>query len=60
MKKKLPKIDTYKILSELVENGVRFGYNKAHKHNDNPDFDYILENIHREIMNNICETFKFD
>ena len=36
---------TYPILVEAVENGVKYGYHRAHKHNDNPDQDQITDAI---------------
>ena len=50
----------YEILSCCIEKGTELGWNRAHKHNNNPDKNYILENIEDSIMNEIFENFTFD
>ena len=52
-------VDTYKVLSECVGRGVLFGWNHAHKHTGTPDKDQIQDQIHDDIMTEICEYFKF-
>lgn len=54
------KLDVYKILSEVIERSVRYGYNRAHKHVENPNEDHIVETIHTAVMNDLCEIIKFD
>jgi hypothetical protein len=54
------KIKMYNLISECVERGVNFGYNRAHKHVDNPDKISMVDNIHREIMNQLCDYIVFD
>lgn len=51
---------TYPILVDAVENGVKYGYYRAHKHNDNPDQDQITDAIISAVINEICEWFEFD
>jgi hypothetical protein len=53
------KVKMYNLVSECIERGVEFGYNRAHKHVDNPTKDYVVENIHREIMNQLCDYIDF-
>jgi hypothetical protein len=50
----------YNLISECVEKGAEHGYNRAHKHVDNPDKVSMVDNIHREIMNELCEYFDFN
>lgn len=50
----------YNILSECIENGVELGYRRAFKHADSPSEDSIIESIHREILNKVCEYFIFE
>lgn len=49
-----PKI--YKILEIAVEEGVSYGYNRAHKHIENPPKEQICE----QVMNSILDYFSFD
>lgn len=51
---------TYPILVEAVENGVKYGYHRAHKHNDNPDRDQITDAITNAVINEIFEWFDID
>lgn len=50
----------YNILSECIETGADLGYKRAFKHTDSPSEDAIIENIHREILNKICDYFIFE
>lgn len=54
------KVNAYKVLSEAVENGISYGYSKAHKHDEYPTEDEIAFHLHQEIMLQICEYFQFD
>lgn len=58
MKKLKP--NTYEILYNCVEQGIDAGWNKAHKHLDNPSEDKIKEEILRYIMLVVVEKFNFD
>ena len=49
-----PKI--YKILEIAVGKGVSYGYNRAHKHIENPPKEQICE----QVMNSILDYFSFD
>jgi len=51
---------TYPILVDAVENGVKYGYHRAHKHNDNPDSDQVTDAIISAVINEICEWFEID
>lgn len=53
-----PKI--YTILSEAVEAGVRRGYQRAHKHVENPSEASIVDAIDNAVMASILEYFTFD
>ena len=54
------KVNTYVMLEECIETGINGGWNKAHKHLDNPSEQYIKEQVLHYIMLQICEKFKFD
>jgi hypothetical protein len=40
-----------------IEEGVRFGYNRAHKHNPEPHVDTITDTIVTEIFNSLDTWF---
>lgn len=54
------KVNVYSVLEECIEIGIEGGWNKAHKHTDNPDKNYVQEQILHYIMLQVCEKFKFD
>lgn len=54
------KANEYKILSETVEEGVAYGYQRAFKYSDNPTPDAIQAAIVDAVMLQICEYFIFD
>ena len=53
-------LNTYTIISRAVEEGVAVGYRRAHKHTNEPDEESLKENLHREVMNSLCEVVSFD
>jgi hypothetical protein len=48
------------VFDECLENGIRRGYHRAHKHVENPTEESILENIHDSVMAEFYEWFDFD
>lgn len=54
------KPDIYKLIEMCVENGVAYGWLRAHKHNEQPTAEQIQEKITQAVMHEICEWFKFD
>jgi pyruvate-formate lyase len=54
------KVNTYAVLKECIEIGINGGWNKAHKHTDDPSEEYIKDQILHYIMLQVCEKFKFD
>ena len=50
----------YDVLSRAVEEGVRLGWQHAHKHDDQPSAEAIQERIEQDVLNAICEWFTFD
>lgn len=66
-KKKRPRVSSqtmrvrvYDILTETIEQGIAYGWNRSHKHTDKPDEWHVREQIYQAIMNEICEKFDFD
>jgi hypothetical protein len=50
----------YQLLVQCVEDGVAYGYNRAHKHTDNPTPDVLKMKIEDGVLNAISEWFTFD
>jgi archaeosine-15-forming tRNA-guanine transglycosylase len=48
------------ILEQAIEDGVRRGYSRAHKHVENPTENAIIEQIEDAVMSAIYEYFTFD
>jgi len=48
------------ILEMAIEEGVRRGYSRAHKHVENPTEGAIIEHIEECVMGSIYEYFTFD
>jgi hypothetical protein len=48
------------ILEMAIEEGVRRGYSRAHKHVENPTEGAIIEHIEEAVMSQIYEYFTFD
>ena len=48
------------ILEMAIEEGVRRGYSRAHKHVENPTEGAIIEHIEDDVMSQIYEYFTFD
>jgi hypothetical protein len=53
------RVNVYDIITEAIEDGLRVGYSRAHKHTDAPSADSILEEQSRAIMNELCERIEF-
>ncbi len=45
------------VLEMAIEEGVRFGYNRAFKHNSEPHIDSISDSIVTEIFNSLDTWF---
>lgn len=48
------------ILEQAIEEGVRRGYTRAHKHVETPTEGAIIEHIEDSVMSAIYEYFIFD
>jgi hypothetical protein len=57
MTKMIPKFQ--RIFDDCLENGIRRGYARAHKHVENPGEEIILDNIQECIMSELYEYFNF-
>lgn len=54
-KRKLP-LNTYSLLTDAVDRGVTYGWNRAHKYADKPKEEYIREKIADEVMSALSEV----
>lgn len=52
----IPKV--YPLLLDAVESGVRYGWNRAHKHEDNPSEEIVIQRITDSVMTEIFERFE--
>ena len=50
----------HKILEMAVEQGVSYGYRRAHKHIQNPTEGAIIDSIVEQVMNSLDEWFNFE
>jgi hypothetical protein len=50
----------HKILETAVEQGVSYGFSRAHKHLENPTEGAIIDSIVEQVMNSLDEWFDFD
>jgi len=49
------RLNTYSIVSDAVDAGVQYGYNRAHKHTDTPDADHIKQAIMNAVMSELSD-----
>lgn len=54
------KAKEYQVLKSAIENGVTYGWNRAHKYTDTPSSEDIKEAIEQAVLSEICEWFNFD
>jgi hypothetical protein len=48
-------LDSYGIIARAVEEGIAYGWNRAHKHTEKPEPHHIKNEINNAIMNAISE-----
>lgn len=49
-------VDAYRVIARAVEEGVKYGWNRAHKHTDNPRPDHVQSEIESAVMNSLSEV----
>ena len=54
------RVRAYTVLQRAVEEGVAYGWRRAHKHTATPDESAIQDEIVTGILNEVCEYFDFD
>jgi hypothetical protein len=50
---------SYELLDRCIEDGVAYGWMRAHKHTDAPDAQRVQDEIVNAVMNEICAWFEF-
>lgn len=60
MKKHTLRFKAYAIIERAVEEGVRIGWRRAHKHTPRPTDEAAVEAIAREVMLALEEVLHFD
>ncbi len=65
MKRKRPvsggmRVRAYEVLRRAIEEGLEYGWRRAHKHTDTPDESSLKDEVLQGIMNEVCEVFDFD
>ncbi len=51
---------SYQVMARAVDEGVCYGYRRAHKHTDAPDEETLTMAIYDAVLSSICEVFEFD
>ena len=54
------KFKAYNLLERAIDEGINYGYQRAHKHTDNPTEALIKGEIYNAVMNSICEIVDFE
>jgi hypothetical protein len=54
------KVKVERVIEDCLNSGINLGWNKAHKHLDDPSEGLIKDAIHDCIMEQIYEYFSFD
>lgn len=53
------RVRAYEVMSRAVDEGVAYGWNRAHKHDDHPDSDAIRNAVSDAVLQEIGEYFDF-
>ncbi|MFZ5786066.1 MAG: hypothetical protein ACOY3Y_06460 [Acidobacteriota bacterium] len=54
------RVRAYGVLRRAIEEGLEYGWRRAHKHADKPDEASLKDEVLQGIMNEVCEVFDFD
>lgn len=50
------RVNTYIVVTRAIEEGINYGWNRAHKHTDRPSPEQIKQEIENAIMNSLSEV----
>ncbi|MBI3184698.1 MAG: hypothetical protein HYZ28_21385 [Myxococcales bacterium] len=53
------RVRAYEVLSRAVDEGVAYGWRRAHKHTDAPGEDAIKDQVTQAVLSEVCEYFDF-
>lgn len=53
-------VRAFSVLERAVEEGVAYGWRRAHKHTDDPTAEAIQEQVVAGVLSEVCEYFGFD
>jgi hypothetical protein len=48
------------VLENCIQDGIAFGWSRAHKHVDQPSEELIKQEIENQIWHNLYEAFEFE
>jgi len=51
---------TFRLIEQSVDDGVKRGWKRAHKHDDTPSEEFIINAISAAVIEEICEWFSFE
>ncbi len=55
------KLNVYAVISRAIEEGIAYGWQRAHKYSDGPvDPEVIKDHIHTETMNSLSDVILWD
>lgn len=54
------RVRAYEVLRRAIEEGLDYGWMRAHKHTDHPDEATIKDQVLQGILNEVCEYFEFE
>jgi DnaJ-class molecular chaperone len=52
-------VNAYAVITRAVEEGVRYGWMRAHKHVDKPDEHQMCQEMENGVMNALCEVLNW-
>jgi hypothetical protein len=53
-------VRVYEVLHRAIEEGIDYGWRRAHKHTDAPGEAAIKDEVLQGILNEVCEVFDLD
>jgi hypothetical protein len=53
------RVDAYGVVCEAVENGIGWGWQRAHKHSEAPSEQALKDAIYQAVINELCEALEF-